>query len=1311
MENEYSLKELSYEMFKYQPLNKYILDSYNEMLMNGLENTLRENSLKYEANDASHLIEYRNATILKPSLGDVKSKGDKMYPYMARNDKMDYVAQIVIDIKCFRKEHGEEEYVLEREYDKQFLTFIPAMLGSSACWLSTISRNKEEGILSFADVNECDNDPLGYFIMNGTEKVLVTQEKLATNMIFTRMDKDQLVTEMRSAANDSSISLIKVFITQTKTTKYLSISLPFIKNKNKEMNVVNFIRLVEYLRGDNDSLNTAIQLFTTYMATVSPDERLASLNDFTIEDAKAFETDKDFITYILKNVGLATSRDDDDEEDEEDEEKTADAIDDDDDDDIQDITESNISTLRSEINRYFYPHIYKENFHSKYTVLAQMLITHMKTYFSYKPLSNRDHYGAKRLETPGTLTLMLFTKLFQNNNKDLEKEMKDKNDPKFRMFHSAFNRKKDKMWKEMRSSFVKESWGAKGNTKQKTGVSQVLSRLSIVAVYSYLRRIGTPQTKNSKASKPRMLDPTQWAVVCPFETPEGEACGLTKNLSVSTYITGQDDADQISDLLDLPNMDLDDPESSIHSDKLDGDSIISLNGAFIGYCNGEKIRNLLVNARRSGIIPRYTSITLAVESDQIETIKELRILSTLGRATRPLYIVENGKLLLDIKNMRDPKYSFHELLEAGVVEYIDVSESEYLLIAIDESSLSNGKSYTHMELNPAFIMGVASSIMTFPQHNPAPRVSYTAGMLKQFVGVTMTSYQTRADTGLKVLRYPQKSISHTKISEIIGLDEIPGSQNATVAIMTYGGYNQEDALIVNKGSLERGLFNSDTYDIYTVEAEKRQEFQTNEKYPDFEQGVIPLRRKTMIPVEKYIKNEKGENIGIRTSYVESKTGTENTPVYRGDVLATKITVTEKGDKIESNTYMASRKGVVDKIFRKNKGKSSNILRIRVRTSNVPEIGDKIMAPYSQKGVIGMILPEEDMPFDQNGVRPDIIINPHALPSRMTIGLLLDILVGKAVTCSNLNYSNTDIIPDSILTEPILPDIQGKTFNQLSTPQKQAFISLYKLNFLEPLTKGQDFSIPSDFASRTYTYKNLRPKVSDLPPSQQKAYNILHRQESRNTQAKVKSFTEASAFSSLDRQAIEQHLHSHGYQSQGYSRLMSGITGELIQARIYTGVCNYMALKHMVKEKFHARDTGKLQPINRQATRGKSKGGGIRFGEMERDIVIAHGAPTILQERLRDTTDLINTSACKSCGQFCYFDKDQSSHVCNVCLDDIQPTKLSVPFSLLILQNYWTAMGIKSTFSFDSSTDTLDIVRDQLKSSKSSRPHSHHHHHK
>jgi DNA-directed RNA polymerase subunit B len=585
---------------------------------------------------------------------------------------------------------------------------------------------------------------------------------------------------------------------------------------------------------------------------------------------------------------------------------------------------------------------------------------------------------------------------------------------------------------------------------------------------------------------------------------------------------------------------------------------VFVDGNIIGYCNGAaELVNTFRQKRREGEISTEVNITYFSKA-QAEN-EEVHANCDEGRVRRPLILVENGLPKLQPKHLEKiglGEWTWEELVKNGLIEYLDAEEEENAHIALSLAEVTPGK--THAEIATFTILGICASTIPYPEHNQSPRNSYQAAMAKQALGVYGTNFHHRVDSRSHILHYPQAPLVETELMEVMGYKQRPTGQNCVVAVLSFEGYNMEDALIFNKASIERGLARSSFYRIY--EAECRQ-------------YLGGLKDKFTVP-EPGTRGYRGEQY-YRLLEPDGIISLESA-VVGGDVLIGRISPPRfleeykefevKGPSMRDTSVdmRPSETGVVDGIFITESGEGSKLVKVRVRDQRVPELGDKFASRHGQKGVIGLIVPQENMPFTDEGIVPDIIINPHAIPSRMTIGQFIESLAGKAAAARGRPANGTPFANEG-------PDEIRK--------------SLVKLGFSH--TGGEVF------------------------------YN--------------------------------------------------GMTGEKFVADIFVGVVYYQKLHHMVADKIHARARGQVQMLTRQPTEGRARGGGLRFGEMERDCLIGHGAAMLLRDRLLEESDKYTLYICENCGQIGFFDMKQRRYVCRVCDEKakISPVTVSYAFKLLL----------------------------------------------
>jgi DNA-directed RNA polymerase subunit B len=585
---------------------------------------------------------------------------------------------------------------------------------------------------------------------------------------------------------------------------------------------------------------------------------------------------------------------------------------------------------------------------------------------------------------------------------------------------------------------------------------------------------------------------------------------------------------------------------------------VFVNGSILGYCESpQKLVDEIRRRRRNGEVS--TEVNVAYFSKVYGDSEEIYISCDQGRVRRPLIVVENGisKLTLEhVEKVRSEEWTWDDLIKQGTLEYIDAEEEENIYVALDFDKVTS--EHTHMEIATYTILGICASIIPYPEHNQSPRNSYEAAMSKQALGINLTNFPNRVDSRSHILHYPQIPLVKTKPMEIIGYTERPSGQNCVVAILSFEGYNMEDAIIFSKASIERGLVRSTFSRIY--EAECRQ-------------YLGGLRDRFLVP-EAGIRGYRGEQYyrhlepdGIIS--LESK-------VNGGDVLIGRTSPPRfleeykefevKGPTMRDTSVdvRASETGVVDDIFITETGEGSKLVKVRVRDQRIPELGDKFASRHGQKGVIGMIVPQEDMPFSPKGIVPDIIINPHAMPSRMTIGQFLESMAGKVAASRG-------------------KPVDGTPFNNEGPEQ------------------------------------------------------------------------------------LKEELVNLGFSHTGREVLYSGVSGEKFVADVFMGVVYYQKLHHMVSDKMHARARGQVQMLTRQPTEGRARGGGLRFGEMERDCLIGHGAAMVLRDRLLEESDKYLLYVCENCGFISYYDIKQRKYTCRLCDDKAQvsPVVISYAFKLLL----------------------------------------------
>ena len=1109
-------------------------------------------------------VEFLNPQLRKPTIFENNGAVLPMLPNDARLRNLTYASPLTVDIKIttIRTDNTDgRKATHQRVFPNAHLGKIPVMVGSSLCLL------KEQKHIHPMDLGECPEDVGGYFIVGGGERTIISQERMSEN-------RPVVFRNNRNPAKEWEVIEVKsIGPMNEQVPKSNSVRIQY-HPKNQQ---------IMYLRATIPRMKTEIPLFILFRALgVLEDETIVRmiLGDDqdqifehliieSITEAASVLTQEDALMWMKRHLNVWTG-------------KPARTI------TVEDL-------LRDEL----YPHIGGlEDAYEKACFLAHM--TRKLLWVSYKRINNddRDAYPNKRVDSPGFLLANLFRTFFQ------VKMLKDMKASIAKEIHSGTWRatgsfqeiiNTSNFYKVIKSTIVEVglksalSTGNFGSAKvggpPKIGVSQVLGRLNYVSSLSHLRRISTPIEKTAgKLIAPRKLHNTQWGYICPNETPEGHSVGVVKNLSSTTCITQFSNTGVVLEFIKrMPEFQ---EIRTLPIEDMFKGARVFVNGKWIGMfppASAIECIKRLHDAKRAGFIQRQIAIVWK------PTVKELWLSTEAGRLVRPLYY---APAILDIARS-EPSVRATALAEINsckcwedllrwkspsghnLIEYIDAGETEQAMICMEPNELiakpvAEADSYSHVEIHPCVILGSIASTIPFPDHNQSPRNAYQCAMGKQAMGVFAQNYQERFDALAHMLMYPNLPLVSPSMGKHYGAYSMPSGRNIIVAIMTYGGYNQEDSIMINKGSLDRGLFQSVFFRTYKDEEKKNQSSGEEERFgrPDPE-------------LTKQLRNGNYGKLG------EDGFIPENTFVNSDDILVGKVVplrvptgmVLPAGAKKfrdVSRTPRNNESGFVDKIFKNRNGEGYSFVKIRMRELRTPEIGDKFSSRHGQKGTCGMLLEPEDMPQTASGIVPDIIINPHAIPSRMTIAQLMETLLGK-IGC------HTGCLGD------------GTPFNKKMT--------------LDGLAKV------------------LR---DDL-----------------------------------------------GLEPYGNEILYNGHTGRQMDTNIFMGPCFYQRLRHCSADKLHSRACGPLVMLTRQPAEGRAREGGLRFGEMERDCVAAHGVMEFTKERFMECSDGFNCYTCRKCGLLAIANPDANIWLCKGCQNTTEFASIQIPYAYKLLVQELETMNIGS----------------------------------
>jgi len=1087
------------------------------------------------------------------------------------------------DVETFWERDPEDKS--SDEETRVFIGKLPVMLKSKIC---TLRNRSEPELYAF---QECPLDQGGYFIINGSEKVLIAQERSAANIVQVFKKKGSptpFVAEIRSAVEKGSRLISSM---QCKLYaggeggrggafgKVIKVSLPYIKTDIPIAIVFRALGIVS----DEDILNHICR---------KDDTALLEMLKPCLEEAFVIQDREVALDYIGRRGQQQGTK------------------------------EKRIKYARDIMQKEFLPHISQEEGAEtrKAFFLGYMVNRLLQCALGRTEEDDRDHFGKKRLDLAGPLMAQVFRLKFSQLVKDIKGYLhrcveggKD--------FNLTLAVKSNIITSGLRYCLATGNWGdQKKAASAKAGVSQVLNRYTYASTLSHLRRTNTPIGRDGKIAKPRQLHNTHWGLVCPAETPEGQACGLVKNLALMCFVSVGTPGPPIVEFMRQRGMELlEEYDPVVNPDA----TKVFVNGTWVGvHRNAGQLTDNLRDIRRRGVVSYEVTIIRDVRE------REIKIFTDAGRVCRPLFVVDNspraitpGGLVLqrehiqklnadrdkiigpgsaDIseEEMQKRVFGWHTLLDIGVVEYLDAEEEETAMIIMTPADLDEHtelrksadnepyvesrddphrrikappnrsvRVWTHCEIHPAMILGVCASIIPFPDHNQSPRNTYQSAMGKQAMGVTLTNFNVRMDTMANVLYYPQKPLATTRSMEYLKFRDLPAGQNAIVAIACYSGYNQEDSVIMNQSAIDRGLFRSLFYRAY-MDQEKRVGMSIVEQFEK------PVRSDTL--KMKHGTYDKLDDDGIimpgaRVSGEDIIIGKTAPIAPDAEELGQRTKYHSKRDV--STPLRSTENGIIDQVLLTTNVEGLKFVKVRTRTTKVPQIGDKFASRHGQKGTIGITYRQEDMPFTASGLTPDIIINPHAIPSRMTIAHLIECLLSKVASLT-----------------------------------------------------GQE--------------------------------------------------GDATPFTDVTITSISEILRQYDFQQRGFEVMYNGHTGRKLNAQVFLGPTYYQRLRHMVDDKIHARARGPLQILTRQPVEGRARDGGLRFGEMERDCMISHGASAFLKERLLDVSDAFRVHICEICGLMTPIAKlQQGQFECRPCKNKTRIAQVVVPYAAKLLFQELGAMNV------------------------------------
>jgi DNA-directed RNA polymerase II subunit RPB2 len=1188
-------------------LVRHQIESYNDMVNVQLKRTVDMfnpvrivSDQDYDKETQKHRLEvevsFSNLYLYRPQIHENTGATKIMFPQEARLRNFTYAAMMTVDmnIKYIVRTGANQHTIIHKSFPKVQIGKLPIMLKSSICVLTQHSH------LDHNVTGECPHDAGGYFIINGSEKTVLGQERAAENRVVCynvakNNNKWLWVAEIKSIPDSKCISPkqinMMVVAKQNGFGHPLVIQIPRMKQPIalfivfRALGILSDREICEYIVYQINASTGGAMGGSAGAGAGNDDYKTKMLEALqaSIIDANHIMTQEDAVRYFISQVIFTPINMD----------KETGAI-------------KKREFALEVLNNDLFPHCNTAK--QRIFFLGYMAHKLLRAFFGISRQDDRDSYLNKRVDLTGTLLNNLFRNYFNKLVKDMSKQVvREINTGSWRSTEDYLNIVNDtNMYKIIKSTTIENGlkralstgdFGIKSLTSNKVGVAQVLNRLTYSSSLSHLRRINTPIDKSGKLIPPRKLHNTSWGFLCPAETPEGGSIGVVKNISYMTHVTIHSNPVSLHTHIDeyIERIETLTPRDTFNQVK------VFVNGIWVGITKDPiRLYTEFKLKKQRGVINIYTSVVFDYPH------AEIRICNDAGRLMRPLLLVnpETNDLYITrdmLARIASRELEWDDLLthmssdganegspstndegvndegvndgstSHGVIEYIDPDEQAFSMIAMRPKHLYRNEKnpmdpyiyrYSHCEIHPSTIFGILASCIPFPEHNQAPRNTYQCAMGKQAIGIYVTNYQRRMDKTAYVLTYPHRPLVDTRLMQMIELAEIPSGAPLIVAIMSYTGYNQEDSVLVNQGAIDRGMFSAT---IYHTEKDEDKKINGDEEircHPD------PSKTKGM----KFGNYDKLNQRGV----MPANTFIENRDIIMGKVVPIKDNRNDPTKVLKyediSRAYHTSEECYVDKSYIDSNGEGYCFCKVRVRAFRKPVIGDKVSSRMGQKGTIGNIIPERDMPFTKEGIRPDIIINPHAIPSRMTIGQLKETLLGKVLV--NLGL-----------------------------------------------------------------------------------------------------FGDGTSFGEYDIKDISKELLKVGFEMNGNELLYNGLTGEQIKSDIFIGPVFYQRLKHMVNDKQHSRSIGPMVNFTHQPAEGRSRDGGLRFGEMERDAMVGHGASRFTRGRMYDCSDKYEVHVCRKCGIIASYNDERSIHFCKTCDNRADFALVQIPYACKLLFQELATMNV------------------------------------
>lgn len=1257
--------------FETTRLTEHQIYSFNEFLKWKMPKIIEEGDLEYIKNNQNHKLQFRNIYVTKPEIIDPNGSKRDLYPHECRDRMLSYSGTVYIDI--IHSVYEEDKKILSETYSEVNIGKIPIMLGSDWCHLKNLTGDE------LIDKKECKHNPGGYFLTTGKEYALLSQDRMNHNEIFVFKNSSK---SKNSSSDYSHHAIVRSFNENSEPNISTTQIMITRENIEKGKEILIFASITGF-KDDIPILPLFLALgvkfsdIETFILGVKPDEKLKkllkpSLTKVDITQGYLVKTQQEAIEYLANFV--ATQRD-----------KKIDSV------------------------HYFLKYKLVQNIQDmkvkKYN-LSYMVYRLLETVIGIRQPDDRDHYSMKRVETSGSLLNNLFRSAWKAVNRENKGLLEKKKNLTVKTVYD------NKITIIIKKSIETGNWSVAKVTKNtKTGVCENLNVHNQVSILSNLRRVITPSEANSRVIKPRHLHSTHFGYICPFETPEGAKTGLQKNLSLMSTVTLGSESEIIVDYIKKSGGVL--IESENYSNK---DGKIFVNGQWIGNGDIFNIEKKLKDLRKENIIPREVSISI------IDNI--LRIYTDEGRLIAPFIHLKNSKIVLPEDT------TWMNLVKTSTVSYLDVAELEVSFISTKPWDLTPDSEYCL--IHPGLIAGVAASSCPFFNCNQSPRVIYQASMCKQGLGIPSLNIHQRNDTTAHKLLSPHKPLIESRINKLFGTNDLPTGQNLAVAIMSYTGFNQEDSLLFCKDSIDMGMLRSVCYQSYIESNHKKGNVNSEIKLP--ERVTVRETRKTgYSKLDSDGLSKEGTPLQKRDIIIGKVLYTNDTVTDCSTVI--KVNGMDDNSVIDDgDTLTVSPTGVsyVDRVLLTTDEDSNRTALVRIRQTRIPIMGNKLACFLEDKtdvlttdgwkrienitledkvailkdGLVVYENPTELHCYDYEGdiyelrsQQVELTVTPN---HRMWVSEdsgNYRFVEAKDVYGKNYNYLTCD---DHINLNPVpVKNNRNITENWRYYKGKVYCISVSSEIFYvrengKPVWSGNSRSAQKGILGlglsredMPYCVKTgITPNIVMNPTGFPSRMTISQPKEAlKSLLACIKGIQlDGTAYEDFDEsdsndvykieQELEKELEKYGLSKWGDTEMISGITGEKMNAKIYITPTYYQALRHMVDDKIHARSqNGPRDILSMQPIDGRRRGGGFRVGEMECWAGISHGASNFLIDRLVNNSDAYEYYICDDCGNSAIANITNDKYSCRRCDQDTRISRVKIPHSFKLMQQELMATGI------------------------------------